>query len=143
MRTINEFLEEDQEMINDLYDYLVQGFQFKEIDIFIINKGYYVPQDQYIAMNKVLNIMMDIDIGNRMREVPKELKIINVFLQEDQKIIREVYGHITGGVDYEDCIEYINGEGYYIPKDQYEAMSELAFISQELIEGSRKNEYHK
>ena len=30
---------------------------------------YYIPEDQYIAMSSMINIQMDLDIGNRRGEI--------------------------------------------------------------------------
>ena len=44
------------------------GFGYKQTSEMLANSGWYIPEDQYLAMNELLNIQTDLDIGTRQEE---------------------------------------------------------------------------
>lgn len=52
------------------YDTLVQcvmaGFEYQQTNQTLRGLGYYIPEDQFKAFEEVLNIMVAMDIGDRV-----------------------------------------------------------------------------
>jgi len=68
MKIINWYSYDDKEIIDTISVFWIKGFSFKDIKEVTEEKGYYLPEDQWIAYGKVLNIQLDLQIGRRKNE---------------------------------------------------------------------------
>jgi len=48
------------------------GFSYEEVMEMVNDKGYHIPEDQWLAFNAVLDIQTDLHIGTRVKELENE-----------------------------------------------------------------------
>ena len=48
-------------------------FSFKQTAKMLANINYYITEDLWIAVKDIFNITMELNIGNRQQEVPKQI----------------------------------------------------------------------
>lgn len=58
----------DPEIFGLILQMLCQGFQYKQFSEILNEKNVYVPEDQFEALLKVVDIQLDLDIGCRQGE---------------------------------------------------------------------------
>ncbi len=69
MRLLNFMSNEPDGAVNSVVTYWTMGLDYKQASEMIEERfGVYMPEDQYLAIGSVLQIQMDLDIGNRQGE---------------------------------------------------------------------------
>lgn len=51
-----------------LMNCIICGFLYEQVKGTMAKEGYYLPEDQFILLEKLIDIQIDLDIGHRQKE---------------------------------------------------------------------------
>lgn len=69
MKILNFISQKHSAGVSFVFSRAVCGFPYEQVAKEMSDLGYYIPEDQYQALQVVLDIQIDLDIGSRQDEL--------------------------------------------------------------------------